>query len=323
MKSKEKNSLFTKILTLAYKIISFSLIVTLTIFVLTDIFDRSPLVAEYQATPFDKAKSLNNDELRRMLIDKIQTIFTQAKSLKETNSQIKTIANPFSVEISGIKSNYSSLIKYLQNKLGITRMNFSVSLIKIDQEYCYRIRTDDQLISKHCKIIDSIETKSTISHLINKQAIDIVKKTDPYILSMYFFKKEKFKKSLKTSKYALKMDPKSRKYALGTIANSLKELNEHEKALEYYEKSVREYPKFYSTKWKYSELLIVMGRFDKAETVALEVLAKEVKLRQQALTTLLDLYDKKNNEQKYDNIKNKLINNYGIDYFNSLQQKEQ
>lgn len=301
-----------------YKLLGTLLLLIIIVFLVTDLFDINPSIIEYRAPTFKSTEGIDNYELKNMLLDEIQNVFKQAKSLKGNETKFRKIINPFSIEFSGVKSNYDSFLQYMRKKMGVKSQDFTVSVTKIDNEYCYRIRLNGNLKNKNCILMDSLMGNVLLDTLLKKQARDIVGNFDPYILSMYYFKKNKFKKSLYFSQQALQIHPDSRKYALGTIANSFREIKEYDKAIEYYEKSKTEFPNFYPTKWQYSKLLLKISEFERAEKLALEVLTNDLSMKKLALTTLLKIYSAAKNESSFNRTKNQFVETYGKNEFEKL-----
>lgn len=270
-----------------YKWGGFAIISFIMIMFLHDVISPGIYLDDYAVFKFQEIEGLDGKQMKILLHDEINNIYESVNSLKGTKSDVSPFASTFSIEISGIKSNYNLVIKYIKEKLSLKNGNISINLYKSEDQYCSRIRIQNQLLDKQCWVFaDSLSPIKVVDSILTMQAIQITESIDPYIVCLYFKDKRKdYLEAIKKGKIALAGKREVRKYALGTMANLYAELyletdtsipdtlkgGYRDSALRYYTRSLSEFPQFYPTKWRYGEFLLETGEFDLAEDLVQEV----------------------------------------------------
>jgi tetratricopeptide (TPR) repeat protein len=257
-------------------------------FLISDVFSHRIYVGENSVPDFSEAKGVDDKEASKMLNDDIEQIYKKASSMKSKHSDVRQRINPFQINVSGVQSSYNSLVDYIKNKFNIEDNVISGVIFYEGMNFCYRTRINNQLIDSRCfdysqdsgmiqlKMVDSI---------IFEQAHGIVGYTDPYILSMYHYKKGEYKKALIEALATLNVEPDARKIALGTISNCYRGLGKFHSAKEYYLKAIHAIPEFYPSQWQYSVLLVEIDDLEKARKLILEVMDKDPTMLKQCLKT--------------------------------------
>ncbi len=248
---------------LKYSLIGLILLIGSLILILfiSDLFSSKSYIFHYEVPQFKSAIGFTENEIRNSLIDKVNEIYQKAGSLKGTESDVSGFDNPFQIEVVGVNTNYNSLLIYLKQKFGIEDGRITGFLMHEGRTYCYKTRINDELIDENCITVDSSALEYTaIDSVLTVQSMGIVRERDPYILSMYFYKSGNFKLALEYSKRAIAKQGDAEKFALGTVANSLRELGNYSESEKYYLRLIDKFQDFPHAYFQYALLLLRMDR---------------------------------------------------------------
>lgn len=266
----------------------------------TDILTNRYYIRDVDAPVIQEILSIDDEELRNRLKDEMDHIFHLANSLKETHPNLNTVANPFSVDVGGVSTSYFTLVDFVKFKLGMPNHGISATIYADDMNHYYRTRLGSHMIEKNAMHFDSTCDMTTIfDSLMHQMAVGIVAYTDPYIASMYHYKRGEYQECIKLARVSLTKDPGARKFALGTIANTYVQLGKYDLAEEHYQKCLAEFAKFYPVYWRYGQLQEKLGRYDEAEENYLIVYRKDKRLVKPALRSLMALACTRNDSSKF------------------------
>jgi tetratricopeptide (TPR) repeat protein len=275
--AKDKNGRFSEIaeswFTWIYRIAIVLVILVAASILISDVFSNYYYLDEFTFPSGLEVKGIDKNEYENTILDKIKDFYWHARSMKSKSPDLAEMSHPFNIEFSGIDANYGAIVKYLRSKFGLPDQGISGTFFQADSTYCFRTRVGGELVDKLCiSYSDSLPIIQSIDSVFYWQSMGIMEFLDPYILSMYFFKKENYSRSLYYCKRALEDDPASRKFALGTMGNNYRALGELGEAEAWYKKSMEEFPGFYPTYWQYARLLIMRGDYEKAKGMLQKVL---------------------------------------------------
>lgn len=242
----------------------FLVVSVLVFFFIKDVFTYKVRLTKFDLH-VDTDNDYSNDVAIQLLQSKIFEVYKTANSLRGVDPRVESKLATFSIEISGLKSNYSSIISFSKEQLGLKSGVLRATVLKEDDEYKSLLMLDDEVISSDLIKFDSLTSSmNQLDSIFTIQAIHVVEKVDPYIASLFFFKMKQYKKCIKLAKESLKKDKKSKMFALGTIANSYRELKYFSNSDLYYKKCLSEFPDFDQARWEYASMLVLEKRYDDA-----------------------------------------------------------
>ena len=309
MAEDSKTPKFEQFIVRFYKISGFFLILLLIGSFVSDVFRTRYYIEDMEAPIFAESLSLSEAEMHKRLKDEMDIVYKFARSLKGLHPKISTVANPFSVDIGGISTSYFTLVDFVKYKLNFGNNGIAGTIYGDGDQYCFRTRIGQFLVDHETMTFDSTyDNLDIFNAILRKQALGIVEYNDPYIAAMYHFKHGEFDYSVDLAKKSLIDEPDARQFALGTIANALREMHQYDESEEYYLLSLEEFPKFYPTYWQYGRLLVLMERFDEAEKHFLLTLENDESLQKSTMRSLMDLYCKQNKSVDFSAIKASFLN---------------
>lgn len=257
----------------------------------SDVFSKYYYLDEFTFPSRLSETGIDEKEYENTILDKIKDFYWHARSMKSKSPDLAEMSHPFNIEFSGIDANYGAIVKYIRSKFGFPDRGISGTFIQADSTYCFRTRVGGELVDGLCiSYPDSLPLIQTIDSIFYWQSMGIMEFLDPYILSMYFFKKENYSRSLYYCKKALVKDPGSRKFALGTMGNNYRALGQLGEAETWYLKSMEEFPEFYPSYWQYARLLIMRGDHEKAKNILNKVIENYDQLHRQVYFEFIKIY---------------------------------
>lgn len=271
LEKKDKNP-FSYNLILEYTLKTFILIVVIILmtFFIGDVFSKKLYVSDYSLPDLDLTHGLNNKEIKKTLVDKLEKIYFKAGSVRGNHSDIDGVENPYTIEFIGLHSNYYTLVSYVKQKFGILDGKISGTLFLEGETYCFKTRINDILISEGCIPFDSLTKQfAAIDSVLMLQALEMITLRDPYIAAMYHYKNKNYQVSRDLTLEILRKQPEedTKKLALGTLANSYRELNQLQKSEATYKLCLQDFPDFHLAKWQYAQLLLNQNRYTEADSV--------------------------------------------------------
>jgi tetratricopeptide (TPR) repeat protein len=314
MAEESKTPKFEQFIVRFYKVAGFFLIILLIGSFISDVFRTRYYIEDMEATIFTESLSLSEAEMHKRLKDEMDLVYKFARSIKGLHPKISTVANPFSVDIGGVSTSYFTLVDFVKYKLKFENNGIAGTIYGDADQYCYRTRIGQFLVDHETMTFDSTyDNLDIFNAILRKQAIGIIEHNDPYIAAMYHFKNGEFDKSIELAKKSLNEEPDARQFALGTIANALRESHNYEESEEYYLKSMEEFPQFYPTYWQYGRLLVLMERFEEAEKHFHLTLENDNSLQKPTMRSLLELYCHQNRSDDFSAMKERYLNDGKIE----------
>lgn len=280
----------------------------------TDILTNNLYIKDIDAQQIQDKLSIDDDEMNNRLKDEMDHIYHMANSLKESHPNLSATANPFSVDVGGVSTSYFTLVDFVKYKLGLPYYGISATIYADGNKHIYRSRIGSHMIEKKAMTFDSTyDVVEIFDTLMHQMALGIVAYTDPYIAAMYHYKRGEHEPCLKLAKEALENDPGARKFALGTIANTYKEMGKYAEAETHYRRCIEEFPKFWAAYWRYGQLQEEMGRYEEAEENYLITYRKDKRLEKTILRSLLALTCRQEEQAKFASFKEAFLRKWEME----------
>ncbi|MCB0662390.1 MAG: tetratricopeptide repeat protein [Saprospiraceae bacterium] len=324
--AQEKNNRFAEIaeswFTWIYRLAIVLVILVAASVLLSDVFSKYYYLDEFTFPSGLSVIGIDKNEYENAILDKINDFYWHARSMKSKSPDLEMMSHPFNIEFSGIDANYGSIVQYLRSKFGLPNLGISGTFFQSDSVYCFRTRVGGELVDELCiSYPDSLTVLESIDSVFYWQAMGIMEFLDPYVLSMYFYKKENYKRSLYYCQKALDEEPTARKFALGTMGNNYREMGQLGEAENWYNQSIKEFPEFYPTYWQYADLLIMRGDNEKAKKLLSKVLDNYPPLNTSVYFDFVRIYCAQDSLEKMRNYQQLLIDGGGTKYFEANKDK--
>lgn len=215
------------------------MIIVLAVVIFRGLKQPGLTIQSFQVPKMLSESGLNGQVLGLQIKDKIEEIKQQVNSVKKDSTNLLAEVKPdLNLEVLGVGFSTNTLLFHLGDLLGIKNKTVTGDLIDLDDQFIMNLRGSDFSPITITQQHQGQEYAKSLDSLILKISLTILRKTDPYQLAVWYYKKNQDEQALELIREMIDTKHPDRAWAYLAWGSIYKKNQNFERAVEAYRKAI-------------------------------------------------------------------------------------